>query len=260
VPPTATATPATVAFAVTPIAECIDVKQDGEVLAHFGYQNAGPGDVFVAIGADNFVSPGAVNQGQPSLLLRGRINNAFTVSFPSTQSLQWVLGNARATATISTERCEGSNIECTEEDITSILRQLDNSARVQRNRVAGMAQRSLLYTKRDAVSAAKARSLVTKAEKLYLAQWRDIWSSFPQVVKTCVGAACVSVDKADDIAALQSRSRSFVSLARQAAALLKKVSRSRQSRLANEWLKSVLQINDKSRLKSSELPRFKSEC
>jgi hypothetical protein len=118
----------------------------------------------------------------------------------------------------------------------------------------------LLYTKRDAVSAAKARSLVTKAEKLYLAQWRDIWSSFPQVVKTCVGAACVSVDKADDIAALQSRSRSFVSLARQAAALLKKVSRSRQSRLANEWLKSVLQINDKSRLKSSELPRFKSEC
>jgi hypothetical protein len=206
------------------------------------------------------MSPGAEDQGQPTMFVQGRVSNAFIASFPSTESLSWVVGDARTTASIATARCEGTNIECTEEDIKAILSKLDNIARMQRDRVAGMARRSLPYTKRNPVDTAKARTLIAKAEKLYLAQWRDIWSSFPQIVKTCVGPGCTNIDKAADIAAIQARSRSFVRLARQASALLKRVSRNKRASLANEWLLVVLQLNEKSRLKCAELPRFESKC
>lgn len=258
--PTATPTPAAVAFSVTPVAECVDVLPGGELLAHWGYQNTGAGDVVIPAN-DNFFSPGDRQRGQPSTFASGRVVNAFTTTFPSTGTLTWTLGGATATASISTVRCEGEDaLECTENDDGDNLAQLDNLATKQRAQVVNLLKRTIKLAKGNKSGLARANRLIAQARRLYLEQWTGIWSNFSKVTVVCVGIGCASIDKASAISAINSRSSTFVSLARSSAALTKKLSRGRLARVADATVATTRRMNREVQEKSAQLPRFESKC
>jgi uncharacterized repeat protein (TIGR01451 family) len=78
--------------------------------ATFGYFNANVGDVDIAVGSHNKVSPGAPGQGQPATFHPGFVNAAFTVhgisvSGPVTWSLAYRGEQRSATATPSLPAC-----------------------------------------------------------------------------------------------------------------------------------------------------------
>lgn len=248
------------AFSVTPVAECVDVLPGGELLAHWGYQNNGSGEVVISA-ADNFFSPGDRQRGQPSTFARGRVLNAFTTTFPSTGTLTWSLGGATATASISTVRCEGEDaLECTENDDGDNLAQLDNLATKQRAEVVNLLKGTIKLAKGNRSGIARANRLIDQARRLYLEQWTGIWSNFSKVTVVCVGIGCASIDKATAISGINARSSTFVSLARSSAALAKKLSRGRLARVADATVATTRRMNREVQEKSAQLPRFESKC
>lgn len=244
----------------TPVAECVDVLPGGELLAHWGYQNNGSGEVLISA-ADNFFSPGDRQRGQPSTFARGRVLNAFTTTFPSTGTLTWSLGGATATASISTVRCEGEDaLECTENDDGDNLAQLDNLATKQRAEVVNLLKGTIKLAKGNSSGIARANRLIDQARRLYLEQWTGIWSNFSKVTVVCVGIGCASIDKATAISGINARSSTFVSLARSSAALAKKLSRGRLARVADATVATTRRMNREVQEKSAQLPRFESKC
>jgi hypothetical protein len=258
--PTPTPSPAVVACAVTPIAECVDVLAGGELLAHWGYQNNGPGEVVIPA-ADNFFSPGDKQRGQSTTFVKGRVVNSFTTKFAATDKLTWTLGDATATASISTVRCQGEDaLACTETDDDGNLAQLDNLAAKQRAAVVNLLKSTIALTKSNRTGIARANRLIAQASRLYLEQWTGIWSNFSKITVVCVGISCASVDKATAISAINTRSSTFVSLARSSSALAKRLSRGRLSRRADAAVASTRRMYRQVQERSAQLPRFESKC
>jgi hypothetical protein len=258
--PTPTPTPTATPLLVQPIAECIDVQDSGTLIAHFGYQNTGGKEVVVPIGEQNFLSPGNEDRGQPTTFVAGRVTNSFLATFNNTTKLRWTVGERFAEASIATERCQGDTIECTDTDNKGPLSKLDNTARIQRNKVIQISNRIIRFSKGDAAAISSAEAFITRARALYLAQWKDIWSSFPQVTQSCVGEGCVNIDKSADIKAITTRSRRFVRLARASSSRLKKVTENRDRKMAESLLQDVKALDDRCIALTADLPRFESKC
>ena len=246
-----------VVLKITPIAECVDVNQNGTLVAHFGYQNDAASAVEVAIGQRNYLSPGAVDRGQPKTFFTGRINNVFTVTFPSTDTITWGVGDAASSANIATERCQGTTLGCVDTDNTSTLSSLDGTARLQRRNIR-MLGRKVLAIKPTGPSAEKAESYRELAKSLYLEQWSDIWGSFPKVSRNC--SACAAVDMSYEITGINARAQRMYRLARQTAALLKEARRGRLRGDEQELLNDSSDLYDRFVQNSQSLPRFESKC
>jgi hypothetical protein len=242
---------------VTPIAECVDVQTDGSLLAHFGYQNDGSSSVSIPIGSNNQFMPGNQDVGQPNEFFTGRVVNVFTVAFPSTSTLRWILGDTFVDVNIATERCQGAPIECTDTDIREYLLTLDGNAAAQRKIVRRLANRLLSVTKSSAVQK-QAKAYLKAADDLYVAQWTAIWSSFSVISKNC--SNCAAVDKQPDIQALSTRSQSYVTLSQQVLRTLKKVSGGSVSTSSQSLNNQVAALHQSSVKTASSLPRFESNC
>ena len=211
----------------------------------------------VAIGQRNYFSPGAVDRGQPKTFFTGRVNNVFTVTFPSTDTITWVVGDVTTSANSATERCQGSTLGCVDTDNTSILSSLDGTARLQRRNIR-MLGRKVLGIKSTGPSADKAESYRELAKSLYLEQWSDIWGSFPKVSKNC--SACAAVDMSFQITDINARAQRMYRLARQTAALLKDVRNGRLRGDEQELVNESSALYDRFVQLSQSLPRFESKC
>ena len=263
--PTATATP--VVYRVTPIAECVDVLENGNLLAHFGYQSDAELSLSIPVGGKNSVSPGKDDVGQPTTFLKGRFSDVFTVVIPLTTSevratatsnyIRWTLGDTFVDATAETARCAAEDIRCIEEDNRDILAQLDDLAARQRHNVRKLSVR-ILKLRRGTTYDALAKSYIQQAQDLYTQMWTTLWSNFPQVSTTCTG--CAAIDKTQNIVAFTESSKKFLRLSKRVAATLKKARRGRLGSEESGLLNTATTLHNRTLVVSKELPAFESKC
>lgn len=74
-----------------PLLECVDDNGDGTYTAHFGYINNSGATINLAVGPKNMFVPGQEDFGQPTVFLPGEHLNVFSVVFPGTEDLKWML-------------------------------------------------------------------------------------------------------------------------------------------------------------------------
>ncbi|NOK67119.1 MAG: hypothetical protein GFH25_541188n388 [Chloroflexi bacterium AL-N10] len=105
---------------VQPIVDCVVDNENGTFTAYFGFRNSANDAVNIAIGANNYVSPGPDDQGQPSTFEAGRSssypNAVFSVDF-SGSSVTWHLIGQSVTASSSSAQCnttEGESFSAAE--------------------------------------------------------------------------------------------------------------------------------------------------
>jgi PqqD family protein of HPr-rel-A system len=77
--------------ALIPLLECVDDNGDGTFTAHFGYLNQSGATINLAVGPKNMFVPGQEDFGQPTVFLPGEHLNVFSVVFPGTEELKWML-------------------------------------------------------------------------------------------------------------------------------------------------------------------------
>jgi hypothetical protein len=264
---TPTQTPTPIVYQITPIAECVEVLQNGNLLARFGYQNNAPTSVTIPVGPKNKFGPEDEDRGQPTIFLPGRFGNVFTAVIPvavaqvktlnTSNFIRWTLGDAFVDATIETPRCEPQEITCEETDIRARQAQLDNLALRQRSNVRRLTNRILLL-KPSASDTKRAEAYTALADSLYVAQWTTVWSRFSQVTKTCTG--CPAVDKTSNIAEVTDRSRKLLRLSKIAGTLLKKLKGGTLSSTEEALLTEATTLNDRVVTLTEQLPRFESQC
>jgi Coenzyme PQQ synthesis protein D (PqqD) len=74
-----------------PLLECVDDNHDGTFTAHFGYLNQTNAPITLPIGPKNMFVPGQLDYGQPTVFQPGEHLNVFSVVFPATEELKWML-------------------------------------------------------------------------------------------------------------------------------------------------------------------------
>ena len=89
---------------LAPIVECIWSNGDGTSTIAWGWNNPSSHTLHIDVGAKNKMAPGAEDQGQPTELTPGVNHNAFVTTVPGT-SMEWRLGNNRASTSGSTPAC-----------------------------------------------------------------------------------------------------------------------------------------------------------
>jgi hypothetical protein len=77
----------TITPTIRPFLNCIVMNADGSITARFGYENSTRAAITVAVGLDNFFTPGTQNRGQVTTFQPGIVNNAFSVTYPNLSSL-----------------------------------------------------------------------------------------------------------------------------------------------------------------------------
>ncbi len=264
---TPTQTPTPIVYQITPIAECVEVLQNGNLLARFGYQNNAPTSVTIPLGPKNKFGPEDPDRGQPTIFLPGRFGNVFTAVIPvavaqvkimnTSNFIRWTLGDAFVDATIETPRCEPEEIECEETDIRAIQAQLDNLGLRQRNNVRQLVNR-IIRLKPSEKDIDRAESYTARADAFYITQWSTIWSRFSQITKTCTG--CPAVDKTSNIAEVSARSRKLLRLSRLAGALLKRLKGGSLSSSEEGILTEATTLHNRTITLTEQLPRFESQC
>jgi hypothetical protein len=184
------------------------------------------------------------------------MTNVFTVAFPSSSTLTWMVGDKMATAGITTGRCQTSPLGCVDTDNTTTLTS-DSTARAQRTNIRKISDK-ILSAQSTGSTAAKAKAYKELAQSLYLEQWTDLWGSFPKISTNC--ASCASVDKSSDITDVNTRAQRMNRVARQAGALLKDVRRGKLRGDEQELVNASSTLYDKFVQTSQSLPRFESAC
>jgi hypothetical protein len=87
-----------------PVVDCVDFGGTFNT-AHFGIYNDYSATISVPVGANNGLSPGNLNRGQPVSFSSGKSAGGFSVTFPVGTTLTWTLGDASATAGWSSPAC-----------------------------------------------------------------------------------------------------------------------------------------------------------
>ena len=250
-----TATPTEIAYVVTPVVECVDIQNDGTILAHFGYQSDAQEVLTIPIGETNRFLSGQEDQGQPDTFDRGRIVDAFTISFPTNAEMTWLLGHASVTADIRTQRCQGAP-NCVETNISGVLAGLDVNSIKQEATLITLVKRALALgaqgPEREELEALRSR-----AHDLYLQQWTEIWGRFSKVNNTCSG--CTEVGKIVYINDIVSRSNQLRRLSKRALAIIKGL-RPGVLPVEQELYEKARSLHQKTVGLTSRLPRFESLC
>jgi hypothetical protein len=241
--------------------------ENGNLLAHFGYQSDEVNSISIPVGSKNNLSPGKQDIGQPTTFLRGRFSDVFTVVVPITSAevraattskyMRWTLGDTFADATAQTTRCAPEEIRCEDNNNGPILSQIDDLSARQRQNVRLLSKR-IVQLRRGKTYDSLAARYVKEAQALYTQQWTTIWSSFPQVTKSCTG--CAAIDKTPSISELTERSKKLLRLSKLAAATLKKARRGRLNSTESGLLNAATTLHNRTLKISESLPRFDSQC
>lgn len=98
------------AIPVTPFLDCVRFNGDQAnpiYTAYFGYNNAGTVPFNFAVGADNGVTPGSIDAGQPTAFNPGNYPRAFPVRFDGIfiTQVSWELNGVTATASANSPAC-----------------------------------------------------------------------------------------------------------------------------------------------------------
>lgn len=245
----------------------MDVLENGNLLAHFGYQSDEASSFTIPVGSKNSVSPGAQNVGQPSTFLKGRFSNVFTVVVPIVKEavriesvsdyMRWTLGDTYADATAETARCSPQEIRCQDQDNRSTQAELDNLAARQRQTIRALSKR-ILQAGRGRTYTALAQRYAQQAQELYTQQWTTIWSRFSQFTKSCTG--CAAIDKTSNIAEITDRSKKLLRLSKLAASTLKKARGGRLSSADSGLVNTATSLHERTLNVSKQLPTFDSQC
>jgi hypothetical protein len=92
-----------------PIAECVWDNHDGTSTALWGWDEPTTDTAHIPASNKNNMSPGAADQGQPTLFGPGRAMNVFTTTFTGTTAT-WHLGNNDAQVDASTPACSAKPV------------------------------------------------------------------------------------------------------------------------------------------------------
>ncbi len=203
---------------VQPLIECQGYDA-GQLRAQSGYVNPNPFDVKLNFGSLNFFSPGAIDQGQPTVFKSGLNKGSFGVVLlnPATP-LVWELNGQKVSASNSLSVCTG---ECIDTAVGEIRGELDDIAvqiaqlTIDAAEVLASADdagasaskgkrrraRSQAVVARDRADAERAKA---KAQS-YVTQSKALTIQFPDVVKNCPEAPqyCETVDRGPVIAQLR---------------------------------------------------------
>jgi hypothetical protein len=264
---TPTQSPTPIVFQITPIAECVDVLQNGNLLAHFGYQSDDATSKEIPVGARNNFSPGQFDRGQPTTFFRGRFGDVFQVIIPvatpdgsglgTFSTLRWILGDAVVDASPTTARCQPGTITCEDKDNRTVQAQLDNLTLRQRENVRAFSNR-IIRLKAGPTYNALAKGYTSQAASLYISNWTTIWTSFAQVSKLCTG--CPATDKTSDVAVIKNRSKKLLRLSKLAASTIIKIRRGRLNSGEEALLSSANSLHQRVLQVADQLPRFESQC
>jgi hypothetical protein len=242
---------------VTPIAECVTLNPDGSFTARFGYVNDSNVTSVIPVGIRNYFSPQGINQGQPEAFLPGLMVNVFTTTVPAGKEISWFVGNSRAFATAKSKQCESTITECIEIDNKASLALLDGLARAQKRNIVRLSQQ-VSKADRSRNAQQSVESWRRQADTLYLEQWRDIWSSFPQVATSCTG--CSSTDISGEVTLLITRAQRMSRVARQAGSLLRQARSGRLSTSERELVSETARLYDQFVQATQSLPKVSSVC
>jgi hypothetical protein len=89
---------------LAPVVECVWTETNGTRTVVWGYSNPSDRTLRIGVGNKNKMSPGAEDQGQPTLFEPGTWRNVFTTNVPGSV-VSWRLGNNTAGLTTSTSVC-----------------------------------------------------------------------------------------------------------------------------------------------------------
>jgi hypothetical protein len=89
---------------LTPVVECLWNNGDGTSTISWGYRNETTHTLLIEVGAKNKITPGADDQGQPTLFAPGVHTNAF-VTTASGAARTWTLGNNKVSSSAATPAC-----------------------------------------------------------------------------------------------------------------------------------------------------------
>lgn len=261
VTPTVTPTPiiTTISgFAVTPVAECVEVLTNGEMLAHFGYRSDEKVTVEIPVGELNNVQPNPLDRGQPTLFKPGYFGNAFTATVSSTTGGSWMLASAEARVTAKTDRCDANLEVCTTIPIKDILAQLDQLSKAQADIVKAIAS-AIKKNNKSRKTQQAATDLVAEANALYVQQWTLIWNRFSAEVVICT-QGCSTISKTTEIGLLQSGSRELLAIANRALRILGKSSSSAAKKAVVRRKAEAIKGGKLFEQQSSKLPQTESKC
>lgn len=245
-------------FAVTPVAECVEVLTNGDMLAHFGYRSDEKGTVEIPLGGLNFVQPNPLDRGQPTLFKPGYFGNVFTATVSSTTGGSWMLASAEARVTAKTNRCDANLVVCTTTPIQEILGRLDQLSKAQADVVKAIATAIKRSTTSKKTQQA-ASDLVAEANALYVQQWTLIWNRFPGEVVVCT-QGCSTVSKTTEIGLLQSGSRELLAIANRGLRMLGKSSSSAAKKAVVRRKAEATKDAKLFEQQSAKLPQSESKC
>ena len=94
---------------VVPALTCVAAGPHGEFTAYFGYANSG-NSISYPLGESNFLTPSALDGGEPTQFISGTVSNAFSVVVPSGEIASWTVAGKSAQAQSSSTVCTGSTL------------------------------------------------------------------------------------------------------------------------------------------------------
>jgi hypothetical protein len=103
------------AWSLRPFVDCVWTNSDGTRTVSLGYESFNAATVTMGVGANNFISPGAQNQGQPTSFAPGLHSNVWALTMTNANYLsgQWFLTSATMNMTMNGTPCASKPVPMT---------------------------------------------------------------------------------------------------------------------------------------------------
>jgi choice-of-anchor A domain-containing protein len=95
--------------AIVPMVQCVTPNTDGTFVAFFGYTNSGSA-VTIPIGSNNTIAPTDLGGREPTSFSSGTVSDAFSVTVPKGQVVEWVISGIPAVASSGSPNCQNSDL------------------------------------------------------------------------------------------------------------------------------------------------------
>jgi len=106
----ATSAPASASGSVTPVLQCVWHVANTSWISSWGYSNSTGSTQTIPVGANNDVTPGAANQGQPTSFSAGTQSGVYTLPFDASSPPTWSVNGTGVSASPSDKRCSSDPV------------------------------------------------------------------------------------------------------------------------------------------------------